>query len=245
MTETPAIPRYKMVRDHIVRNIRSGRWKADSKIPSENEFVKELGVSRMTVNRALRELTAEGVLRRVQGVGSFVAGPQPQSVLLELRNIADEIRSRGNKHHSELLLLGKEEASEEVAEDMNISQGDAVFHSILVHYENDIPVQLENRYVNATIAPGYMDVDLTKVTPNEYLVKTVPADEVEHIVEATLPSEFTRRHLQMGEKEPCLLLHRRTWSSGQVVSKARLSHPGSRYRLGAYFQSSPNRPTGD
>lgn len=245
MSDTPAVPRYRMVRDHIIREIRSGRWKADSKIPSEHEFVRELGVSRMTVNRALRELTAEGVLRRVQGVGSFVAGPQPQSVLLELRNIADEIRSRGNKHHAEQLLLEREAASEEVATDLHLKVGAPVFHSILVHYENDIPIQLENRYVNAALAPGYMDVDLTKVTPNEYLVQTIPADEVEHIVEATLPSENTRRLLQMGEKEPCLLLHRRTWSSGQVVSKARLSHPGSRYRLGAHFQSSPNRPAGD
>lgn len=245
MTETPVIPRYKMVRDHIIREIRSGRWKPESKIPSENEFVRDLGVSRMTVNRALRELTAEGVLRRVQGVGSFVAGPQPQSVLLELRNIADEIRGRGNRHHAIQILLAQEQAGEEVAADMHLAIEAPVYHSILVHFENDVPVQLENRFVNAALAPGYIDLDLTKVTPNEYLVKTVPADEVEHIVEATLPSEDTRRHLQMGEKEPCLLLHRRTWSGGQVVSKARLSHPGSRYRLGAHFHSSTHRHSGD
>ena len=75
MSDPASVPRYKMVRDHIIRNIRSGAWQADAKIPSENELVRELDVSRMTVNRALRELTAEGMLRRVQGLGSFGCRP--------------------------------------------------------------------------------------------------------------------------------------------------------------------------
>ncbi|MTI09566.1 histidine utilization repressor [Curvivirga aplysinae] len=230
-------PRYKQIKDHIIHHIRSGEWPADSQIPSENELLKELGVSRMTVNRAVRELTAEGVLRRVQGLGTFVAGPQPASVLLELRNIADDIRERGNTHSTEIIMKETIQASKDQAQTFYISEGDELFHTILLHKENDLPLQLEDRLVNPKTAPDYLECDFTETTPNAYLVATNPADEVEHLVEAQLPSTETSSHLQMKNGEPCLLLNRRTWSSGQVVSVAKLYHPGNRYSLGAHFHS--------
>jgi GntR family histidine utilization transcriptional repressor len=100
-----AVPRYQAVKNWLVERIGSGELRPDDRTPSENELVETLGVSRMTANRALRELTAEGLLRRVQGLGTFVADMRPQSELVELRNIADEIRGRGHAHRAEVLAL--------------------------------------------------------------------------------------------------------------------------------------------
>ena len=61
-------PLYARVKQMIAQQIRSG-WPAHC-VPSESELVEELGFSRMTINRALRELTAEGLLVRMQGVGT-------------------------------------------------------------------------------------------------------------------------------------------------------------------------------
>ena len=66
-------PLYLQVKRHILDNIGSGKWSASMRVPSENDIVKSFGVSRMTANRALRELRDEGVLVRIAGVGSFVA----------------------------------------------------------------------------------------------------------------------------------------------------------------------------
>ena len=55
-------------------HIRSGAWAPGARVPSENELVESFGISRMTANRALRELTADGFLARVPGVGTFVQG---------------------------------------------------------------------------------------------------------------------------------------------------------------------------
>ena len=90
-----ASPLYEKVKDFVLGNIGSGKWARNTRLPSENELVSALGVSRMTVHRALRELTSEGHLRRIQGVGTFVAPPKPQSTLIEISNIATEIRGRG------------------------------------------------------------------------------------------------------------------------------------------------------
>ena len=67
-----AQPLYARVKEHIRDNIRSGAWGAGHRVPSENELVESFRISRMTANRALRELTAEGFLSRVPGVGTFV-----------------------------------------------------------------------------------------------------------------------------------------------------------------------------
>src|SRR3989337_2601956 len=75
-------PLYQQVKDYIVGRILAGDWPEGSRVPSENELTREQEVSRMTVHRALRELTAEGWLERVQGAGTYVAPPKPQSEVL-------------------------------------------------------------------------------------------------------------------------------------------------------------------
>ena len=91
---TELLPRYSRVKRMITDKIDSGAWQPRHRIPSESELVRDLGVSRMTINRALRELTLDGRLVRVQGVGTFVAEPKAQSALFEVRNIADEIMAK-------------------------------------------------------------------------------------------------------------------------------------------------------
>ena len=236
MSGTQNLPRYQQVKVYVRKLIDSGALPEDFRVPSENQLVRELGISRMTVNRALRELTDEGHIKRVQGVGSFAAEGKPQSALLEIRNIADEIRERGHSYHGKVHLLRREKASAAVARVLEIEAGANVFHSILVHHENGAPVQLEDRYVNPAVAPDYLEMDFTRITPNEYLMKVAPLLEVEHVLEAIQPSKIVQEFLDIPSNEPCLLLQRRTWSGGQVASKAWLTYPGSRYQLGARFE---------
>ena len=106
-----------------------------------------------------------------------------------------------------------------------------------MHYENDVAVQLEDRYVNALVAPDYLQQDFTQLTPYAYLSRVAPLTEGEHVVEAILAEAEECRLLQIERNEPCLLIRRRTWSGQQAVSTARLLHPGSRHRLEGRFSS--------
>jgi GntR family transcriptional regulator, histidine utilization repressor len=228
-------PLYDQVKKYILDRVTSGTWEEGYRLPSEHQFAQDFGVSRMTVHRALRELSADGTLVRVQGVGTFVGSGKPLSTFFEIRNIAEEIRSRGHTHSASVHLLHAEVADKKIAEDFNLPIGAEVFHSIIVHRENDIPVQLEDRFVNPSFAPGYLNRDLEKMTPNEYLAMFGQPDEVEHVFEAVIPSAKVRRLLAMEDGEPCLLLHRRTWVNKLTATKVALYHPGSRYRLGGRF----------
>ena len=239
MRDEIEIPRYQQVKNFITERIDSGEWDIDQRVPSENELVAELGISRMTVNRALRELTEEGRLRRVQGLGTFVADPRPQVELLELRNIADEIRNRGHEHAADVIMLESLIADADAARALRVAEGATVFRSVILHRENGLPIQLENRLVNPALAPDYLSVDFTRTTPNEYLTEVAPATDVEHLVEAIIPNAHACELLQMPRDEPGLLLNRRTWAGDRVVSRAWLTHPASRFRLGARFVMQP------
>src|SRR5687768_5020964 len=105
-------PIFQRIKDYLVGEIASGRWKEGDLVPSEQALVRQFGVSRMTVNRAVRELTAEQVLTRRQGSGTYVAPRKYQAALVEIRNIADEVRARGHRHASRLCLLEAAAASE-------------------------------------------------------------------------------------------------------------------------------------
>src|SRR5208337_5181970 len=118
-----AVPLYLQVKRHILDNIGSGKWAASARVPSESEIVKSFGISRMTANRALRELRDEGVLVRVAGVGSFVADAQARAHPLEIRGIAEEIRARGHVHRSEIVALERLGAAAELADDFCIVPG--------------------------------------------------------------------------------------------------------------------------
>jgi len=235
-------PIYQKIKSSIIDHIIAGDWVTGEKIPSENIFAAQTGASRMTVNRALRELTQEGFLVRVQGLGTFVAERDPPGELLELRNIADEIRESGRSYKALLTVLQTISADERIARSMEVPPGTKIFHSIIVHKADDEAVQVEDRYVNPICAPDYLQVDFSSTTPNEHLMKVAPVSEVEHIVEAVLPKRNTLKLLEISANEPCLVLHRRTWSEGHVASTADLIHPGSKFRIGTRFDYRSGRP---
>ncbi len=229
-------PLYLQVKRHILDNIGSGKWETSARVPSENDIVKSFGVSRMTANRALRELRDEGVLVRVAGVGSFVADQHAHAHPLEIRSIAEEIRRRGHTHRAEVVSLERIRAVADLAEDFGVAARSELYCSVIVHFENDRPIQLEDRYVLPKLAPDYLKVDFNRTTPYDYLIKAAPLQEAEHLLRAVMPDERTRKLLAMKRDEPCLLMIRRTWTAGQIASVARLYYPGSRYELSGRFR---------
>ncbi|ECA3783715.1 histidine utilization repressor [Salmonella enterica subsp. enterica serovar Oslo] len=230
-------PFYETVKQDICKKIAGGVWQPRDRIPSEAELVAQYGFSRMTINRALRELTDEGWLVRLQGVGTFVAEPKGQSALFEVRSIAEEIAARRHQHRCEVLTLERVRANAIQASALNVNESDVIFHSIMVHYENDLPVQIEDRCVNADIAVDYLTQDYRQTTPHAYLSRIAPLTEGEHIVEAVRATAQECAWLTIKEHEPCLLIRRTTWSASRIVSHARLLFPGSRYRLQGRFIS--------
>ncbi len=233
--DNSSLPLYARLKKIIIEKISIGEWQEQQQLPSESEMVKALGVSRMTANRALRELSAEGVLVRHQGLGTFVAEKKAYSALFEVHNIADEIASRGHEHRAELLKLEQGKANADEALNLGVENKHNIFRSTVLHFENNSPIQLEQRVVNASLAPDYDKQDFVRHTAHDYLMKVAVMTEGEHLVEAVMPSEVEYQLLQISADQPCLQIKRRTWSGEQLVATARLLSPSSRFQLFGHF----------
>lgn len=226
---------YAKLKQYILSQITSGVWAAHSRIPSENDLVLQFGVSRMTVNRAIRELSDCGVVMRVQGVGTFVAVPKVDSPMFEVRSIRDEIHARGQLHVVRTLVRERVAAPALLAREFSLAVGSELFHSRLLHLADGVPLQLEDRFVNPASAPKYLDVDFAVETPHEYLTHAAPLERTEHAIEAELANKATAKLLQIEAGDPLLTLTRRTWSRGRVASFVRLSYPAASYRFVGTF----------
>jgi GntR family transcriptional regulator, histidine utilization repressor len=233
-TKFAAAP-YSRVKLHLKDGLASGRWNPGELMPSEAELTAQFGVSRMTVNRALRELQSEGLVERVQGVGTFAAQLHPVSSTLTIRDLHEEIEARGHRHHAHVVFVREERAGPALAAQLGLADGARVFHSMIVHFDNGVALQCEDRYVNPDRAPDYLEVDFTRTTPTQHLLDVAPLWEAQFTIEAGPPTAQEARLLGIGHSDPCLIVVRRTMSRGSTVTLVRLAHPGSRYRIEGRF----------
>ena len=231
------IPAYEQVKAHIRTRIGSGEWRPGDPVPSESALMVHFGISRMTVNRALRELATEGLVDRVQGSGTRVAHLHRISSRLVIRDIHEEVAERGHVHTTRVLLVTKEKATAELSRSFALKAGAPVFHSVLIHLENSVPIQYEDRYVNPAAAPDYLDTDFTRTSPTLHLLQHAPLTEASYSIEACLPTLDEARELGIRKTDPCLVMMRRTVSGANVASVARLVYPGTRYSFAGEFQA--------
>jgi GntR family transcriptional regulator, histidine utilization repressor len=233
-------PLGERIKKFVLAKIDSGAWPEGYRVPSETVLAVGFRAARMTVHGALRDLARAGILSRRPGAGTRVAPRTAQSTLLAIRNIRDEIIERGHRHSVKVHRLAAEASDLATATELELAPGSEVFHSVIVHFENDRPIQLENRFVKASFAPKYLQQDFTHITPNEYLMSLGPLEEAEHVIQSLMPDRATRTLLKISEGEPVLHVRRRTWSGGAVVTSARLIHPGSSYSLVGRFRVNRN-----
>jgi GntR family histidine utilization transcriptional repressor len=228
-------PHYLRLKRYIVEGIAAGQWPPNDRLPSEGDLTRQFAVSRMTANRALRELADQGVITRIKGVGSFAAGPKVEATMIEVRDIRAEIEARAQTHGARVLALRATRADPVLAGQFEIAPGARVFHSEVLHSADGEPLQLELRYVNPACAPDYLSCDLAHTTAHAYLMRAAPLERAEHVIEAELADASTAQLMHIAERAPLLIMLRRTWSRGRVASVARLIYPASRFRLVGHF----------
>lgn len=235
---------YLTVKDYVVNKIRIESLQSGDRIASEQVLASQLGVSRMTVIRALRELVSEGVLTRVNGVGTFVAEARRPYELLRIGSIAEDVSRHGNNYSFRLVSLKQVPAPAPIAVAFQGRVDDLVYHSICVHKDNGKPIQIEDRYVNPVASKDYIIQGFVDESPGEFLYRTVPLTEIEHIVQAEMPTRAERELLEC-ENEPCLVVIRKTWSHDIPATLSRLVHPSSRYRLSSRFTTTSQLTGGE
>jgi GntR family histidine utilization transcriptional repressor len=216
------------IRAYVLEKLASGEWATGERIPSEAEFTAKFGASRMTVHHALKALSAEGWLRRVQGLGTFVAPPRGHVLQARLLDIDEEVRNRGRVHACEVLSREVRCASLQEAAVFALEPGAPLLHAVVQHREDGEPVQLEDRLVDPARVPGVAEVDPTGENYFSFLMRRFPYPAGQAAIRAVQSSARLASLLELRPGEPCLEVERVTRAHGAVLTVARLTYPASR-----------------
>lgn len=153
-TETlGARPLYRQVRDVLVRRIADGTWTAGQAIPSEPEIAVDLGVSQGTVRKALDELTAENLVVRRQGRGTFVARHDDARILFQFFKIVPDTGER-RFPESRIVEVRRGEADAAAVRALGLAPGEAVVVVERVRSLAERPCIAERIVLPAALFPG-------------------------------------------------------------------------------------------
>lgn len=231
MSDGPAPSLNRQIKDFLLSHILSGQWPEGYRIPTEMQLCEQFGASRMTVNRAVRELAEMGYLSRSQGSGTFVAKVALSTTMLEIRSIRQDIEARGGHHAARVLKVERHVADEALATALGVAPATPMAWLEALHLDGARPIQLERRWVNLALVPGFLDQDFAALTASEYLLASVPYSEAVHEIDAIGADPVVAGHLGLKVGTPCLRLVRRTLRGDDLVTQAELIHPGAEFRL--------------
>ena len=141
------VPIYHQLQEAIKSLIQQGDLKADERIPSENDFSRQLDISPMTVRQALNGLVQEGFIYRRRGLGTFVAPRPVKHSLDRLVSFTEEVNAHGFKPSGKILFFGNVSAPADVADGLKIPDGTPVLRIKRLRFANRSPVSLHDAYL--------------------------------------------------------------------------------------------------
>ncbi|MBS9777221.1 MAG: UTRA domain-containing protein [Gammaproteobacteria bacterium] len=227
------IPAYQQIKQHILDAIHRGDWRAGTAIPTEMRLAEQFDVSRMTVNRALKELSEEKVLERRQGSGTFVAQQQFNHTFVEVRNIAEDIRKTGKSYSVRVIqadFCNYSDLPDDAQKLFKDSQ--QLFQIDIVHCANEKPIQYEKRWVDTTLVPTFSNQDFSTVNPSDFLISNVPLVKGQYLIQAIFAPAKIAEKLEISMQQPALVLSRYTFSSDErIVTYVQMWHDGSEFHF--------------
>jgi GntR family transcriptional regulator len=158
------IPKYLQISNWLRELIRSGRYRTGDKLPSEIELSKMCRVNRNTLRQAISELTAEGLLRKEKGMGTYVASASPVALKHRVKRISsfrDDLQELGFRERTKLLRKGIIEAPGPVADLLILGENRSVAKVCRLRTGNDLPLIYEESYLAREMFPGILEMDLT------------------------------------------------------------------------------------
>lgn len=219
------------------QSIVDGTLLPGHRFPKETDLAEQYGVSRMTMNKVLTQLTSEGYLVRRKRSGTFVSQPRGQSAVMEINDIEQEVAELGLQYSWHLNSMETRPLNETERSLLEISS-EPVGQTLLLeglHLARGKPFCLELRAINLEAVPEAAEQDFTHMVPGQWLLRTMPFSTANHRVRAINAAGRDARLLQVPVSTACLEILRRTRIEQSWVTRVRLLYPGELHQLVADF----------
>jgi GntR family transcriptional regulator len=201
-------------------------------LPPERQLAERLGTSRTTLRKALAELAGEGVVRRTQGSGNFVAPPKVVQVR-QLTSLTEDLKAEEMQPVSRVLSLERVRADKAVAAHLEISPGERIWRLARLRLVDGEPLAIEVAHL-----PGPLPRLEARLAERGSLYETLRecygrrVAAVEDTVETALTNPDEAELLEIGTGQPLLLLHRTARDdTGRVIEWTRSVYRGDRFRF--------------
>ena len=206
------------IREAIRKRINQGEWPLGAQMPGEVEFAEEYGCARTTVNRALRTLAEEGIVERKRKGGTRVLPLPLHQAQFTIPIMREQVEATGQPYRHTILAREIRKAPPEIVERMRLSAKARLVWVETLHLANDQVFALERRWVNLAAVPEFEQADLSTVSANEWLVRTVPFSNGEVALSATAADEKQSRLMGLKRGDPLFTMQRTTWLDGKAVT---------------------------
>lgn len=232
-------PKYRRVQDEVL-DLASG-LAVGAPLPAERSLAQRLGVSRMTLRRAVDELVDLGLLHRRQGSGTYVAEPKiTQS--LAASSFTQDMRARGLEPGARVVRFDRGPADAELASELGIAPGARVLRIARVRTADGEPIALEELAVDAALVPGLRPEDLEAASFYDLLRRRYGHRIAggEQTMEAAALDGDAAKLLGVPKGSAAFLLQRTSKDEGgRVLEFVRSHYRGDRYRFTTNLTPSP------
>ncbi len=211
---------YRDIKKVVLERIQNRVWGPDSLLPGEIELAEEFSSTRTTVNRALRELAEEGFLDRKRKAGTRVLKSPVRKAQVTIPLVRDEVAEAGASYRYSLVKSEVLRAPLWLTAKLALKPNRDVLHLQCMHFADNDPFQLEERWIIVESVPEVLDADFTASGPNEWLVQRVPFSNLEISFFATKADEKTAEFLDAAVGDPIIATQRTTWLHGEPVTHA-------------------------
>lgn len=199
-------PLYKQLMDRLYADILKGTYPVNSRIPSEPSLCAHYGVSRVTVRKALAELTDEGLLLRIQGKGTFVAAPKLKRNLRDVTGFSESCRQMGKEPGSMVIHALPAQASLKDAQDLEIMENDPAVELMRLRLSDGMPVMLEKNVFSSAYA-FLLQSDLTGSLYDLLAMRHIYPDRATHDISLCHASSLHAKYLEVEPGEALLHLY--------------------------------------
>ena len=216
------MPKYYQLAEILRQQISEEVLKPGDQLPTEDALCQAHNVSRGTVREAVRVLVNDGLIRRVQGRGTFVTLPQqPAPTFFTLSSFEEDMRRQERQPTSQVLTAEIIPATLEIATRLEIPVDESVIHIVRLQLADEQPVVYETRYLAQTLCPDLLNDDLETTSIHWLLVQKhgIPLVRMTHTVEAGSLSQAQSELLQTVPGATVFFVDRLTYTekNGQKI----------------------------
>jgi GntR family transcriptional regulator, histidine utilization repressor len=219
------------VKLELLRRIQSRIWAPGTVIPPETQLADEFQCSRTTVNRAMRELSAAGLIERRRKAGTKVLATPVRKATFSIPITRLEIQGRGHAYRFVQLEFSQQEATGLVAGQLGVPPKSMVMRARTLHLADNAPFLYEDRWINPRTVPKNIHARLGDLSLNEWLVRNVPYSDGDIAFSAANSTSVEAEHLGIQTGTAVLIVDRTTRNAAGVITVVRLVYaPGYRLR---------------